>query len=119
MHKILFVPQTCLWSASMEDIVTKLREYGLVYQNVKSDEVKSELIQSAAHQVLEGYAIVTKNILIGNIKLTTQEHNCLEPYKEVLINLGFKKQSQKARRQILEEGNLFQILSRIMAKLRV
>ena len=97
----------------------KFREYGMVYKDIKSDEIKMQLVQSAPQDVLESYAIVIKNILIGNIKLTSQEHNRLKPYKGTMIKLGFQNQTCRARRQLLEEGDLFQILSKIMAKLRV
>jgi len=105
--------------ADMEGLVTKFREYGLVYQNIKSRDIRSQLVQSAPQEVLEAFAIVAKNILIGNIKLTSREHNRLKPYKEALIKLGFQGHSSKARRMLLEEGDLFQTLSRIMAKLKV
>jgi len=102
----------------LEDTVSMFREYGTVYKNVKSDEIKMVLLQSAPHEVLEAFAIVAKNILIGNIQLTKREHNSLKQYKDTLIKLGYKRQSSKVRRRLLKEGDLFQILSKIMTKLK-
>jgi len=98
--------------------LAQFREYGEVYKHVKSEDIKEQLLQSAPYEVLEAYAIATKNILIGNISLTRQEHKHLKQYKDTLIKLGFQQQSSKARKSLLSEGDLFQTLSKIMAKLK-
>ena len=102
---------------TMEDDVARFKEYGKIYENVKSEQVKSELLNSAPAQVLAAYAVVAKNVLIENISLTPEEFDFFQDYKETLKELGLQKRSAKRRRELLADGNLFQALSNVMSKL--
>ena len=66
---------------SLEDIIHRFKEYGQIYKTIKSDVIKEQLLHSAPPEVLEAFAIVTKNILIGHIKVTRQEFKQLKQYK--------------------------------------
>ena len=102
---------------AMEGDIAKFREFGKIYGNVKTDHVKDLLLQSAPSEILDSYAIVTKNILFQNIKLNPEEFELFKPHKEALKELGLHQKSAKRRREILAEGNLFQALSDVMSKL--
>lgn len=102
----------------MEDIVTRLREYGSVYKNIKSDMVKQQLLLAAPQEVLEGFALAAKNILLGHINLTPTEHKRLMKCKKSLKDLGLRKHTPKKRRELLSCGGLLQTLSKIMSKLK-
>ena len=101
----------------MEGDIARFKELGKIYGNVKTDHVKDILLQSAPKEVIDAYTIVTKNILIENIKLNPEEFELFKPYKEDLKELGLQQKSAKRRREILAEGNLFQALSDVMSKL--
>lgn len=103
----------------LHDMVVKFKEYGRIYKNIKSDRTKEQLVQSAPAEVLEAYAIVAKNILVGNIGLTKREHHHLRPYRKLLNKLGFNRSSAKVKKRALSEGDIFVSLSKIMAKLTV
>lgn len=102
---------------SLSDIVVKMKEYGQIYRNVKSDHTKEQLLHSAPDEVLQAYTIVAKNILIANICLSRKEHDQLSPYKETMKKLGFKKCSSKVKRRLLSEGDIFLLLSKIMSQM--
>jgi len=102
---------------SLQSILGKFREYGDIYKNVKSAHVKHQLLYSAPEEVLEAFAIATKNMLTGNIKLSNQEFALMKKHKEALKELGFQKRSSKRRRELLDQGNLLQALSKVMSKL--
>ena len=95
----------------------RFREFGEIYRNIKSDHVKDILLTSAPKEVLQAFAVVAKNILIKNITLTQEEFDFFKPHKDILKELGFQQRSDKRRREILDEGNLFQALSNVMSKL--
>lgn len=101
----------------LNEVVCRLNEYGHIYKNIKSDHVKSQLLDSAPEEVLRAYTIATKNILIGNIGLTGTELDHLRQYKESLKKLGFDKCSLDMIRRLLSEGDILVYLSEIMAKL--
>lgn len=101
----------------LNQIVAKYKEYGQIYKNIKSGDTKEQLLRSAPEEVLNAYALVTKNILIGNISLTMKEHEHLSQYKQSLMKLGLSKCSAKAKRRLLSEGDIFLSLSKIMTKL--
>ena len=82
----------------LNEVVSKLNEYGQIYKNIKSGRVMGQLLDSAPEEVLEAYSIVTKNILIGNIALTHTELDHLRQYKETLKKLGFDKCSSIVKR---------------------
>ena len=102
---------------SLEDTVVKFKEYGDIYQNVKSEFIKEKLLKSMPPEVLQAFAVAAKNILIENIKLTPEEFDIFKPHKERLKELGFRTISTKKQRQLLAEGNLFNALSTVMSKL--
>lgn len=102
----------------LEDILVRLREYGEIYKNIRSDLIKEQLIQSAPSEVLESFAVAAKNILIGNIHLNATEFKVLKQYKGALTSLGFQKQPPKKRRELLSQGDFLQVLSKIMSRLK-
>jgi hypothetical protein len=103
---------------NLDDIITRLQEYGDIYSNIRSDPIKQQLIQTAPAEVLDAFAMVAKNVLIGHINLSKTEFSHLRSYKEALSALGFQKQSAKRRRELLLQGDLLQSLGNIMKKLR-
>ena len=102
---------------TFEDSMSKYREYGSVYKNVKSDSIKEQMIKAAPAEVVKAYAAVVKNILVENITLTPDEFEVYRPYKDTLKQLGFKKMSLKRLRELLAEGDIFEALSNVMSKL--
>lgn len=102
---------------TMEDDVARFKEYGEIYENVKSEQVLKQLLKSAPTEVLEAYAVVAKNVLYENISLTPAEFDFFQDYQEDLKELGLQQRSAKRRQVILAEGNLFQALSKVMSKL--
>lgn len=101
----------------LEDIVSKLKEYGQIYSNIKSEDIKEQLLHSAPDDVLDAFSLATKNVLIGNICVTKNELDNLRPYRKSLEKLGFNKCSSKVKRRLLSEGDIFSSLSYIMSKL--
>ena len=84
--------------------------------NAKPSERK-KFLSSVSDDTINALCDCARNIVQGNVPLTTKQYKQLKPYHKQLKGLQRKSSSQKHKRKVLQSGGFLGMLLKPIAKL--